>query len=408
MKQELCMGYLKPLTEALGYEGAPALTEGDGYWVATFADVKGDPLPSCAAFWARNGFYAEEERTVHGNLFRVYASDRVRVHVSWYPSKQLLKIALEDRGYAPIRERPHTDAVCTPSIVQLGRCGASERLPNGAPGMSYVLQTAAGGFLLVDGGPLDRERADVDQLWEYLLQNKPAHCEKPHILAWFITHSHHDHIHLAIEFLKTYGDRIVLDTVAYNFPPFASITIKHEDAARMGAFAEEFQALAAALGANTLLLHTGQRFWLEDAMVEVLYTPDDFAPAAYPWGNHTSCAFRFTLGGKTFLVLGDCEKGLCQFMADVYGETMKSDILQLSHHGVNGACLELYQAVDPDVCFWPIDEFRFFNHAQIRGEKAWDFNRWILDDAVKARSHFHTSITTVLTLSGNGIQITAV
>ena len=172
----------------------------------------------------------------------------------------------------------------------------------------------------------------------------------------------------------------------------------------MGALAEDFKAAVARTAANRLLLHTGQLFWLEDAMVEVLYTADDFAPKAFPWGNHTSCAFRLTLGGKTFLVLGDCEKALCQFMADVYGAALKSDVLQLSHHGVNGACLDLYQAVDPDFCFWPIDEFRFFNHAQIRGEKAWDFNRWILDDTVKNRAHFHTSTTTVLTLCEDGIK----
>ena len=103
------------------------------------------------------------------------------------------------------------------------------------------------------------------------------------------------------------------------------------------------------------------------------------------------------------MVLGDCEKKLCQFMADVYGAALKSDILQVSHHGVNGACIDLYQAVDPDICFWPIDEFRFFNHVQIRGEKAWDFNRWILDDSIKKRAHYHSSADTVLKICNGDI-----
>lgn len=396
--------YIKELTAAIAHGGEAAVTEGDGYCVATFAEAERDPGNAYKAFLLRNGFAQEAEKAVTGNQFSIYANACVRVHTSWYPSKRLFKAVFEQKGYAPMQEKPHTDAVCTPQIVQLGRRGASERLPNGAPGMSYVLQTASGGFIIIDGGPMDQNREDEKQLLEFLLQNKPAKDEKPRILAWFITHAHHDHIHLAVDFLKDHADKIVLDTVAYNFPLFSRISITHEDASKMGDWAEAFkEQVAHDSHTNTLLLHTGQRFWLEDATVDVVYTADDFAPEIFPWGNHTCCAFRVTFGGKTFLVLGDCEKKLCQFMADVYGAALKSDILQVSHHGVNGACIDLYQAVDPDICFWPIDEFRFFNHVQIRGEKAWDFNRWILDDSIKKRAHYHSSADTVLKICNGDI-----
>ena len=47
-------------------------------------------------------------------------------------------------------------------------------------------------------------------------------------------------------------------------------------------------------------------------------------------------------------------------MAERYGSYLKSDILQITHHGFNGGSMEAYALVNPDVCLAPVDEETFF------------------------------------------------
>ena len=85
--------------------------------------------------------------------------------------------------------------------------------------------------------------------------------------------------------------------------------------------------------------------------------------------------------------------------ADCFGSELKADILQLSHHGFNGACLDLYKAIDPDICFWACDVTRFDTDGRCLGTiNGYDFNKWLRDDSVKVRRHYHSSTTTTIEL----------
>ena len=137
------------------------------------------------------------------------------------------------------------------------------------------------------------------------------------------------------------------------------------------------------------VMHTGQTLKLPDCEIRVIYTPEDAASTEFAWGNHTCTAVRITMNDTTFTVLGDAERSLCQQMADAYGSSLKSDILSLSHHGFNGACLDLYKCVNPDVCFWPVDGYRFMTDPRCLGtERGYDFNAWLRNDAIKVREHY--------------------
>lgn len=372
---------------------------GNGNYEVTFTDVAtGDWEAYCQKLQAA-GFTPYQETELSGNRFGTYLSGKTQINVSFYPTKRLFKLVFGETGDLPALVANGGEAVCTPLIFQPGRKGADLSSPNGAPGMSYVLQLPDGRFILVDGGPGNAE--DEAALLAWLQEQMPAGSEKPVIAAWFITHAHGDHIQLAINFITRYHDDVEIEAIAYNFPDFQTVTITNENATGMGSLASSFRKLVRLYypQAKTWVLHTGQRFFVGDAEIEVLYTQEDYAPAAFPWGNHTSCAFRVRLGGKSILFLGDCEKTLCQFMADVYGEELKSDMLQLSHHGYNGACLDLYRYIDPAVCFWASDEYRFLNDPRCLGTASgYDFNAWIRNDSIRKREHYHSSTDTTIPL----------
>jgi len=53
------------------------------------------------------------------------------------------------------------------------------------------------------------------------------------------------------------------------------------------------------------------------------------------------------------MVLADATSRSINHIYKAYGNYLKSDMVQLAHHGVNGGVL-LYQTIDADVVLWPI------------------------------------------------------
>ena len=43
----------------------------------------------------------------------------------------------------------------------------------------------------------------------------------------------------------------------------------------------------------------------------------------------------------------------------LYGSELKSDILQVAHHGWNGGSVEIYNAVLPEIALWPVEQSRW-------------------------------------------------
>ena len=84
-------------------------------------------------------------------------------------------------------------------------------------------------------------------------------------------------------------------------------------------------------------------------------------------------------------------------MTEVYGAELKTDMLQITHHGFNGGYLELYRYADPEICFWPIDQQRFEQDERLLGIlETHKYNAWLRDDEVKIRTHYAASDTVTL------------
>lgn len=342
------------------------------------------------------------ENSIAGNLFsaRTGVVQGRTLYMGYYPTFHggTLRMVDEPTGYLPATSPAAYTRVCPTTIAQLGRRAADI---NTAPGMSYVVQAASGEFLIIDGGPTNED--DIPALLAYLREHTPE-GNKPVVAAWLITHAHSDHMALANHFLERYRDEIELKLVGYNFPVWETVQNCHDvkgDPNRYLPMIEKFRANAEAFGAEQLVLHAGQRLYFADVTLEMLFTHEEQYPLDMPWVNHTSLAFRLTAdGGKTVMILGDCEKTLCQQMADIYGEELKSDILQLSHHGVNGACVDLYRLVDPEVCFWAISQEKYESDPRCTGElKGYEFNVYIRDESIRVRKHYASSTTTVIQLN---------
>jgi glyoxylase-like metal-dependent hydrolase (beta-lactamase superfamily II) len=115
------------------------------------------------------------------------------------------------------------------------------------------------------------------------------------------------------------------------------------------------QMIAMKLAKDTRIIkvHTGQVLSFGGVDFEILYTPEDFYPANFDYLNLTSLIVRANIGGTTVLSLADATHTLGTVLINSYGDYLKSDMVQLAHHGMWASVDRLYDIVDADVLIWP-------------------------------------------------------
>ena len=121
-------------------------------------------------------------------------------------------------------------------------------------------------------------------------------------------------------------------------------------------------------------MHTGQKLYFRNVELEILYTHEDMYPWSIEYFNDTSTVARiktYSTDGSgitkdmtptsTSLWLGDAQMRASKVMRATYGQYLKSDIVQVSHHGAVGCEWELYQLTDPTYLLWPNSRETFQN-----------------------------------------------
>lgn len=405
---------------------------GDGYYEISVSGTTKTEYESYLNTLESKNFELYDDNKIAENLFGTYLSTadgtNTAVYTMFYPTRSVCKIVYGEKGYLPSTQElayPENSAV-TPSITQFGReqvfAGGldSRGLVGGAPGMGYVIQLADGRYIVIDGGPADGQLTtlkkqgskwvndetkiteDTKNLYELLVANNPNEGE-PVIAAWLITHAHGDHLGLPIQFMQTYKNDVTIEIFGYNFPDYNTTTVTDGGHVNMRNTLNVLNAVINAIPEEKrperFMFHTGQELFFAGCEVEILYTQEDYFPNAFANGNLTSAVFRVIMEGKSgektvFMVMGDAEKQNCEQIKIMYGEELKCDILQLTHHGFNGACNGIYELMDPDVCFWACDPQRFELDPRCLGTgSSYAFNKWVRENVEK---HYTSEKTTTI------------
>lgn len=361
-----------------------------------------------------HGFAGVSETEAHAYLgvlrsagFTVYTSNRFgdtefytmvcgeqQLRFAYFARTYLLKLYCTQGEELPAITPPVYVKKAPASITQIGRRGASQL----APGMSLIVQAEDGSFVIIDGGGHDEQ--DASDLLAYLREHFVGDG-LPVISMWMITHPHPDHMALANYFIEKYAKDVDLRAVAYNFPDLEKVTTPKEEPKWAKLHIARFRKAVAenAPDAKTYVFHTGDVLHLPGLRMDFLFTHEDYYPHEFSWANYLSAAWMITGPTQTALILGDCDKPLCQQIASTYGEALKCDILQPTHHGFNGACMDLYRYADPTACFWAVNEERFLTDPRVLGQKkGYEFNAFLRNPSIKERTHYHNDITKTLLL----------
>lgn len=383
-------------------------SSGGGNYQVTYKSINSADVTTYRSKLTTAGYSLHQSNTINGNSFYTYVKGNTIVHINWFAKLSQFSIIYGPKTYLPAKSAitGYTKRV-TPTITQLAL---------GETGLSQVIQLEDGSFILIDGGLGSSSCYSKDSatLMNFLTAKAP-NGEKPRV-TWIVTHIHTDHRQLFQKLLPSIKDKIQLELVVWNMPDFATLsqyTPNWKETNPPENYVTSMNLIKTALSKSfpnvpIYTFHTGERLYLPGCQIEFLVCHEDYYLNNFVWINDTSSAFRVTMQGKTMMVFGDCTSEVNDaIMTKAFGNYIKSDIMQITHHGVGGGTLDTFKAVNPTICLWSLNRVKYETDNRALGTKseAVSCNKWIRANCSR---HYHHSYTTTLTIPSLTATVTKV
>lgn len=205
-----------------------------------------------------------------------------------------------------------------------------------AAGMGYVFVTDSGRLLVIDGGETER---DAETLVSLLEEKSDGH---PTVDLWMISHAHGDHYGALEIVAKTPALRERLTVSKICACTDIPVSFPENDQARIA-------AIPGLLGCTQVTPHAGDVLTVDNLEIRMLYTwENDPKLADVTSFNRLSLIFTVTGPEHRMMVIGDSTSTGPSVVRDRTDPTLlKSDFLQLAHHGLDGGNIGFYRLVDP-------------------------------------------------------------
>ena len=321
----------------------------DGSILFTYADQTNEDFARVCAHYVGEGYTLYNSSDMGGNLSSTYVKDSAMAHVYWHPSNGELNLVLSHTagGTLPPSTPAVTDGTYACTVTQMMDAGHVN-------GMSYVIQLKDGSYIIYDGGYSNL----TVTLESFLLDN--YHGEgKPIIRAWVLTHSHNDHypaFQMLVKRAKR-NDKFVIENIIIspmNEAHYDMPSVDNYDPYLSTQFYKDVKHLT---NTNIIFAHTGMRFTFCNLDMEILYTPESYYKTTLDLGNFNNTSIVSRLTGESYSALFTGDVGIqgSTIMENLYGNYLKSDMCQISHHGVEDVPLSFYEYVEASILFYPCD-----------------------------------------------------
>ena len=212
--------------------------------------------------------------------------------------------------------------------------------------MGYIMKTSTGKVIVIDGGLNEDEPNLVKHIQE--LGNK--------VDVWFITHPHEDHASAIIKVIEETD--IPIEKIYYTMNEIE--WYKEYEPKR----AEEAERFYNALQnervkGKTEEVTLNQIINIDFIKCEILGVKN---PEITNNGfNNSSMVIKMNLPKSSILFLGDTGEESGDKLLNTQKDKLKSDIVQVAHHGQSGAKESLYKEINPRICLWPTPEWLWNN-----------------------------------------------
>ena len=336
--------------------------------------------------------------TIGNNLFATYVTTTQIIHVMFFPNKSQVRTAVDVRGTGNngfslpglSHENKYTKTNESAMIV----CDISNSDWPG--GMCIIFKLQNGHFFIIDagiGGKISDGRTYYGSSSGWIYATLAKHAKDPKNIivdGWLITHVHSDHAgglyDMALGYHgkkgsakhtvmpKNVKDYITINQIVYNSPDnLPDCNREHW----MGEIIKGFNVK------NVVKAHPGQILFYADLTITVFGAQDIMLEDSSKCGdtNEFSIAVRAEFNGRSLLLLGDSDKIPNKQLALIYKESLKSDYLQMAHHGygdtgdndVNSYC-------NPDYAIWVVA------NADLRSNYNINMNKSI--NTLKVKTHY--------------------
>lgn len=269
---------------------------------------------------------------------------------------------------------------------------AQETMPTGkvelyqlAPGESlyegYVVKTGDGKLIVIDGGAATKSSpAYIDAALTAI-----SGTENYVVDYWFLSHAHSDHIHELGKILNSETINFTVNNFVFDFPEFVQTT---ENGAWYTSYSSSCVLSSSDAGGDIIALkslmsgfnnyaakkgiaYEGDSYYdvvngsvvNEEALKNgpiIIESGDVKFEVLQTWStsdtqvNSHSLIVRMWVDGQSVLFLNDATVESGNRLLRTYDEEfLKSDIVQMAHHGQNGTARNVYDAVQAKVRLWP-------------------------------------------------------
>ncbi|MBR4940735.1 MAG: MBL fold metallo-hydrolase [Clostridia bacterium] len=214
-------------------------------------------------------------------------------------------------------------------------------------GMLYAIRLRDNKVIVIDGGSRQQSTEPATDEFMARLSDLTGNPEKVVIAAWFCTHPHGDHMAFFSRMLNKFGDRLSVERAMFNFALTEHVMPNFRQ--HIAASGRKFPNIRALTiqrirennpNVKFLKLHTGHKFNLSGAEVEVILTHEDMLTRwkdKIYWGmNETSTILKISFDGKSVIFLGDAwiPNGNVLIGRYPFG-SVECDFLQVAHHCID-------------------------------------------------------------------------
>ena len=294
----------------------------------------------------------------------LYATSDYVVNCFYDAVNKEAKISIEprDMDLSVFTKPASVENVCEPMLIQMGLDDntSTEQKDTQRSGMGYILRLADGRFIIYDGGFSDATLQNADKIYNIMKKYAPTsgtYANQVVIATWVLTHPHADHIGAFMEFTKYYigysDAPATLQTVICNLPSVASSSSDTNtvlgsdldvDADKIDAYNKTLLALQD-LGTHVYKAHVGQKYYFNEAVIEILFTAENFLPdqitalgSDIHGTNALSIVSRVTWECDAYtysaLFTGDANYYVIKELNSLYGANLgPNNFVQTPHHG---------------------------------------------------------------------------
>lgn len=210
----------------------------------------------------------------------------------------------------------------------------------GAQNLSIVIKSPHGKLIVIDGG----WEADADKLSSLILQQGGK------VDAWLITHPHEDHVGALCAILDDTARKIKIDKI---YCSLANPDWYRKVSLTGAGIADQLLSAFTKLPVGTVTNNIGRgtEINIDDVNIRVLNNRGVYT---YNGVNNSSLVYKIRVSGQSILILGDLAyDGGKDLIKTCTAAELKSDIVQMAHHGQQGVDQDAYALIAPTTCLWP-------------------------------------------------------